>query len=181
MEMVAPAGPMYQAGTLSGNPLAMTAGIKTLEILARPGEQLLLSFCDLCLFGWGGAGAGARHQDVVPWRAAVVHPVLHVFLCVCITNFVGWGGVGGQGEGIKTLEILAHSGERWLRWRGKDEAGRIMCGWVGAWVSGCLGISLLLEAARGQSPWGNLRERRLRAGKLVAPAVRQEAFHPAQA
>mmetsp|Transcript_1579 Transcript_1579/g.4754 ORF Transcript_1579/g.4754 Transcript_1579/m.4754 type:complete len:456 (+) Transcript_1579:92-1459(+) len=42
MEMVAPAGPMYQAGTLSGNPLAMTAGIKTLEILKRPGtyEQL---------------------------------------------------------------------------------------------------------------------------------------------
>ena len=36
MEMVAPAGPMYQAGTLSGNPLAMTAGIKTLEILKRP-------------------------------------------------------------------------------------------------------------------------------------------------
>jgi glutamate-1-semialdehyde 2,1-aminomutase len=37
MEMVAPAGPMYQAGTLSGNPLAMVAGIKTLEILSRPG------------------------------------------------------------------------------------------------------------------------------------------------
>lgn len=42
MSLVAPAGPMYQAGTLSGNPLAMTAGIKTLEILQRPGtyEQL---------------------------------------------------------------------------------------------------------------------------------------------
>ena len=42
MSMVAPAGPMYQAGTLSGNPLAMTAGIKTLELLKRPGtyEQL---------------------------------------------------------------------------------------------------------------------------------------------
>ena len=42
MSMVAPAGPMYQAGTLSGNPLAMTAGIKTLELLAKPGtyEQL---------------------------------------------------------------------------------------------------------------------------------------------
>jgi glutamate-1-semialdehyde 2,1-aminomutase len=38
MEMVAPAGPMYQAGTLSGNPLAMAAGIKTLEILRRPGS-----------------------------------------------------------------------------------------------------------------------------------------------
>ncbi len=37
MELVAPAGPMYQAGTLSGNPLAMAAGIKTLEILQRPG------------------------------------------------------------------------------------------------------------------------------------------------
>lgn len=37
MMVVAPAGPMYQAGTLSGNPLAMTAGIKTLEILGRPG------------------------------------------------------------------------------------------------------------------------------------------------
>lgn len=33
MEMVAPAGPMYQAGTLSGNPLAMTAGIETLRRL----------------------------------------------------------------------------------------------------------------------------------------------------
>ena len=42
MNMVAPAGPMYQAGTLSGNPLAMTAGIKTLELLNKPGtyEQL---------------------------------------------------------------------------------------------------------------------------------------------
>jgi glutamate-1-semialdehyde 2,1-aminomutase len=42
MSLVAPAGPMYQAGTLSGNPLAMTAGIKTLELLQKPGtyEQL---------------------------------------------------------------------------------------------------------------------------------------------
>jgi glutamate-1-semialdehyde 2,1-aminomutase len=37
MSMIAPAGPVYQAGTLSGNPLAMTAGIKTLELLQRPG------------------------------------------------------------------------------------------------------------------------------------------------
>jgi glutamate-1-semialdehyde 2,1-aminomutase len=38
MEMVAPAGPMYQAGTLSGNPLAMTAGIHTLKRLQEPGS-----------------------------------------------------------------------------------------------------------------------------------------------
>ncbi len=35
MEMLAPLGPVYQAGTLSGNPLAMTAGIETLKILKR--------------------------------------------------------------------------------------------------------------------------------------------------
>ena len=38
MELVAPAGPVYQAGTLSGNPLAMTAGITTLTELERPGR-----------------------------------------------------------------------------------------------------------------------------------------------
>ena len=37
MNMIAPAGPVYQAGTLSGNPLAMTAGIKTLELLNQDG------------------------------------------------------------------------------------------------------------------------------------------------
>jgi glutamate-1-semialdehyde 2,1-aminomutase len=37
MEMVAPSGPMYQAGTLSGNPLAMTAGIATIQGLTAPG------------------------------------------------------------------------------------------------------------------------------------------------
>jgi glutamate-1-semialdehyde 2,1-aminomutase len=36
MKMVAPEGPVYQAGTLSGNPLAMTAGIETLKILSKP-------------------------------------------------------------------------------------------------------------------------------------------------
>ncbi len=35
--MIAPAGPVYQAGTLSGNPLAVTAGIETLKRLKAPG------------------------------------------------------------------------------------------------------------------------------------------------
>jgi glutamate-1-semialdehyde 2,1-aminomutase len=51
MSMIAPAGPVYQAGTLSGNPLAMTAGIKTLELLQRPGtyeylEQITRQLAD---------------------------------------------------------------------------------------------------------------------------------------
>ncbi|MFP3982544.1 MAG: glutamate-1-semialdehyde 2,1-aminomutase [Desulfurivibrionaceae bacterium] len=37
MEMVAPEGPVYQAGTLAGNPLAMSAGIATLKLLQEPG------------------------------------------------------------------------------------------------------------------------------------------------
>ena len=37
MERLAPLGPVYQAGTLSGNPLAMAAGLATLELLRRPG------------------------------------------------------------------------------------------------------------------------------------------------
>jgi glutamate-1-semialdehyde 2,1-aminomutase len=37
MDLVAPAGPVYQAGTLSGNPLAMAAGIATLAALEQPG------------------------------------------------------------------------------------------------------------------------------------------------
>ncbi|MBE3588238.1 MAG: glutamate-1-semialdehyde 2,1-aminomutase [Thermoanaerobacteraceae bacterium] len=37
MERVAPAGPVYQAGTLSGNPLAVSAGLATLQVLKQPG------------------------------------------------------------------------------------------------------------------------------------------------
>lgn len=37
MSMVSPEGPVYQAGTLSGNPLAMTAGITTLKVLTKKG------------------------------------------------------------------------------------------------------------------------------------------------
>lgn len=37
MEQLAPLGPVYQAGTLSGNPVAMAAGLKTLELIDQPG------------------------------------------------------------------------------------------------------------------------------------------------
>jgi glutamate-1-semialdehyde 2,1-aminomutase len=42
MERVAPAGPVYQAGTLSGNPIAMSAGLAQLELLEeqKPWEEL---------------------------------------------------------------------------------------------------------------------------------------------
>ena len=37
MQQIAPLGPVYQAGTLSGNPVAMAAGLATLELISRPG------------------------------------------------------------------------------------------------------------------------------------------------
>ncbi|AJE16851.1 MULTISPECIES: glutamate-1-semialdehyde 2,1-aminomutase [Stutzerimonas] len=43
MEKIAPLGPVYQAGTLSGNPLAMAAGLTTLELISRPGFHAELS------------------------------------------------------------------------------------------------------------------------------------------
>jgi glutamate-1-semialdehyde 2,1-aminomutase len=43
MDYIAPVGPVYQAGTLAGNPVAMAAGLKNLEIISRPGfyEKLI--------------------------------------------------------------------------------------------------------------------------------------------
>merc|ERR1712147_382069 len=62
MEQVAPAGPMYQAGTLSGNPLAMAAGIKTLEILKRPGSyEYLDKITSRLINGIIDAGKEAGH------------------------------------------------------------------------------------------------------------------------
>ncbi|MDH1262477.1 glutamate-1-semialdehyde 2,1-aminomutase [Pseudomonas sp. GD03944] len=43
MERIAPLGPVYQAGTLSGNPLAMAAGLTTLNLIKRPGFHAELS------------------------------------------------------------------------------------------------------------------------------------------
>ncbi|KAJ8906103.1 hypothetical protein NDN08_002602 [Rhodosorus marinus] len=65
MEMVAPAGPVYQAGTLSGNPLAMTAGLKTLEILRRPGSyEYLDKITSRLAAGMVDAAKDAGHDAV---------------------------------------------------------------------------------------------------------------------
>jgi len=62
MELVAPVGPMYQAGTLSGNPLAMSAGIATLDLLKTPGtwEKLEKASADLM----SGIDAAAKSAGI---------------------------------------------------------------------------------------------------------------------
>jgi glutamate-1-semialdehyde 2,1-aminomutase len=60
MERLAPLGPIYQAGTLSGNPVAMVAGLTTLELIAAPGfHQRLGAATDTFMQGLKAAAAGA--------------------------------------------------------------------------------------------------------------------------
>ena len=78
MGMVAPAGPMYQAGTLSGNPLAMTAGIKTLELLKQPGTYERLEAITQRLSS--GLQEAAR-QAGVPICGGSISGMFGFFLC----------------------------------------------------------------------------------------------------
>src|SRR5580692_8467181 len=60
MERLAPLGPVYQAGTLSGNPVAMTAGLATLELLSAPGfHQRLQASTDTLIRRLAESAAGA--------------------------------------------------------------------------------------------------------------------------
>ena len=62
MEKIAPLGPVYQAGTLSGNPLAVAAGLATLELIAAPGfyADLARQTAALC----DGLAAAAKKHGV---------------------------------------------------------------------------------------------------------------------
>jgi glutamate-1-semialdehyde 2,1-aminomutase len=62
MEYIAPLGPVYQAGTLSGNPVAMAAGLKTLEMVSKPGFYAELSEKTNALTA--GLSACAREQGI---------------------------------------------------------------------------------------------------------------------
>jgi glutamate-1-semialdehyde 2,1-aminomutase len=62
MEKVAPLGPVYQAGTLSGNPLAVAAGTKMLELLQRAGTYETLERVSAMLVD--GLGALAREKGI---------------------------------------------------------------------------------------------------------------------
>jgi len=62
MERLSPAGPVYQAGTLSGNPLAMAAGLATLEALHEPGVYSKLDLVSARLAG--GLASAAKNAGV---------------------------------------------------------------------------------------------------------------------
>jgi len=85
MQTVAPAGPMYQAGTLSGNPLAMTAGIETLKTLRQPGlfDKLVVETTQLC----EGIGAAAETAGVPVYQTQVGTMFATFFTDQAVTNW----------------------------------------------------------------------------------------------
>ncbi|MGB7874779.1 MAG: glutamate-1-semialdehyde 2,1-aminomutase [Anaerolineales bacterium] len=95
MEMVAPVGPMYQAGTLSGNPLAMSAGIAALDLLKMPGtwDKLEKASADLM----SGIEAAAKSAGI---------PLQQTRVGTMFTNFfsevppVNWSTVA-QGDKVR--------------------------------------------------------------------------------
>ena len=71
MEQLAPLGPVYQAGTLSGNPVAMAAGLATLEGVAKPGFHARLAATTTRLVeGLRRRGARGRHSRSRPTTSA---------------------------------------------------------------------------------------------------------------
>ena len=76
MELLAPLGPVYQAGTLSGNPVAMAAGLATLELISAPGfhAELAAKTRRLC----DGLVAAAR-ENGVPLTANFVSGMFGIF------------------------------------------------------------------------------------------------------
>ena len=72
MQTVAPAGPMYQAGTLSGNPLAMTAGLTTLKGLQKPGVFEALVTSTTKLSEGISAAAEAAGISIYPTQAGAM-------------------------------------------------------------------------------------------------------------
>jgi glutamate-1-semialdehyde 2,1-aminomutase len=75
MDRVAPAGPIYQAGTLSGNPMAMAAGAATLRLMTPDAYRLLEARAAALAAGLGAGAAAAR----VPVQVNRVGSMLTVF------------------------------------------------------------------------------------------------------
>jgi glutamate-1-semialdehyde 2,1-aminomutase len=88
MEQVSPVGPVYQAGTLSGNPLAMAAGISTLEILQEENTYALLEKISAKL---GDGLVKAARDAKAPVTVNRVGAMLTVFFTreagAAVTNF----------------------------------------------------------------------------------------------
>jgi glutamate-1-semialdehyde 2,1-aminomutase len=105
MQQIAPLGPVYQAGTLSGNPIAMAAGLATLDVISQPGfydpvfkrtAQLCQGLCDAAaaagvpfttnhagsMFGgfFTSANSVTRYDQVITCDSAAFNRFFHLML-----------------------------------------------------------------------------------------------------
>ena len=78
MELVAPAGPVYQAGTLSGNPLAMTAGLWSLEQLSASLYRQLSKLAATLAGGLADAARNATDSAAGQRVGLAAHAILHI-------------------------------------------------------------------------------------------------------
>ena len=76
MEQLAPLGPVYQAGTLSGNPVAVAAGLATLKALKEPG---IYDALEAKTAGLAGGLAEVIQEQGLPWCVQRVGSMLTVF------------------------------------------------------------------------------------------------------
>ena len=84
MELVAPAGPVYQAGTLSGNPLAMTAGLWSLEHLSASLYRQLSKLAATLASGLADAARDAQ----IPLQVSALGSLLTPFFTSApVTDF----------------------------------------------------------------------------------------------
>ena len=85
MEQVAPLGPVYQAGTLAGNPLAVTAGIATLQLLNQPGVYETLETKAAALAA--GLAAAAAETGVAVRFNRVASMLCAFFTSTAVTDY----------------------------------------------------------------------------------------------
>ncbi len=105
MQQVAPQGPVYQAGTLSGNPLAMAAGIATLQALGQPGVYAQLEAATATL-----ASGLQREADpaMIPLHCTHVGSMLCCFFAADpVTNYDQALGCDTQAFGAFFRHLLA--------------------------------------------------------------------------
>jgi glutamate-1-semialdehyde 2,1-aminomutase len=101
MEKLAPLGPVYQAGTLAGNPLAMAAGIAALQSLQKPGVYEALERRSVMLAE--GMAAAAKRRGVPVYSTRVASMMTTFFTSQKVTDYVS----------AKTSDAQAYA--RWFR------------------------------------------------------------------